>query len=218
MHLDGFKRRKGESTQAAARRYAKAGRELPPAEWHDYLDALADDRTRQARVLEFLLSEHRAGRTSLLLADRREASLATFRWLKRRGIPCGKLMGGPEKRGRREAEAALAEGKLLVAVGTTAIAGEGLNIKRLAAGFAVTPSASNPGRFVQNFGRFKRKADGKDRATFYYFWDRRISELRPHAELVRRLVKPPHRAWFADSPERDAWRPLRDALAAGVAR
>lgn len=207
-----------EAAQLHVRNWARSTRFKGPLNTYaDMLDAMSRDPHRLARVLEFLLPEIKAKKPALLLADRRESCMALQHWLKRRGIECGRLMGGADKKEQDRTEAALIEGDLLLAVGTT-VADEGMNIKPLARGFGCTPTAANPGRFTQQFGRFKRKSEGKADAAFFYFWDHRVRSLRGHARAILNAVKVPHRVWYAEAPGRENWRPLTSSLIAELER
>lgn len=205
LDAQSWRRREGETAMASAKRFAKLhGRdhsEMRP--YSAMLDAMVGDRERQARILSYLLPELAARRTCLLLGDRRELCLELQRWLGRRGVECGTLMGGDRSREADRTATHLADGSLLCAVGTT-VADEGMNIPRLARGFGCTPAAGNPGRFTQQLGRFKRKcpAAGKADATYFYFWDHRVRSLRSHARAVAQAVRPPHRVWFSEEPGR----------------
>lgn len=201
-HLEqlGWEREAKQSAVACVKNWARrTGYEGPMNTYADMLDEMSRDRHRQARILEYLLPELHEKRTALLLADRREFCLETQAWLKRRKIPCGRLMGGKNSKEQDRTAEGLADGSLLCAVGTT-VGDEGMDIPRLSRGFGCTPTASNPGRLTQQLGRFKRKHPGKENAVYYYFWDRRIRGLRGHAREVFRAVKAPHRVWFSASP------------------
>lgn len=196
----GFEREPRETGTAAVRRWARETHFHGPLNTYaEMLDAMVRDERRRARVLEFLLPEVKAGRTCLLLADRREMCLELQAWLKRRGVEAGRLMGGRDAREQERTAEGLEEGTLRVAVGTT-VADEGMDVRRLDRGFGMTPSASNPGRFTQQVGRLKRRCDGKSDAVYFYFWDRRVSALASHARGVRNAVKAPHMVWYSERP------------------
>lgn len=216
LEAAGFERKAGESALALVRRWARATRfDGPLNTYAEMLDEMSRDKRRQARVLEFLLPELKAGKPSILLADRRELCLEIQHWLKRRGIDCGRLMGGRDKKEQERTAARLADGRLKVAVGTV-VADEGMNVRPLARGYGCTPAASNAGRFTQQFGRIKRKSPGKADAVYFYFWDRRVRSLRGHARAILNAVAAPHRVWYADKPGRENWRPLDLDLAREV--
>lgn len=190
----------GESSTASARRWAQqAGFAGSLRTYADMLDDMSRNNQRQARILEYLLPEVRADHACLLLADRREFCLQVQAWLQRRKVQSGRLMGTKYAKEQDRTEAALREGRLRVAVGTS-IADEGMNIPVLSRGFGCTPAAGNPGRFVQQLGRLKRKHPDKMDAVYYYFWDRRVSALSWHAGAVLRAVKAPHRVWYSECP------------------
>jgi len=187
-----------ESAVASVKRYVKGLKKgnFRLNSYAEMLDAMVDDDQRLALILEYLLEEVRAKRTCLLLADRREMGLRLQSWLRRRGVEAGRLMGGKDAKEQEETARRLGEGSLSVAVGTT-VADEGMNVKRLDRGFGLTPTASNPGRLVQQVGRFKRLLPGKESAVYFYFWDRRVSALKHHAREVFRAIPAPHRVWYA---------------------
>jgi len=200
LEEEGFERKSKESALAAVKRWARLTRWTGGLnDYTEMLDEMSRDRHRQARVLEFLLPEIQAGRSCLLLADRREFCLELQAWLKRRKIEAGRLMGGRDSKVQDQTAAGLTEGTLKVAVGTT-VGDEGMNIPRLARGFGCTPTAGNPGRLTQQLGRFKRKHPTKDDAVYFYFWDPRVRGLLGHARAVANAVKPPHRVWYSETP------------------
>lgn len=196
----GFEREGRETWTAAVRRWAKETHFHGPLNTYaEMLDAATRDERRRARVLEYLLPEIQAGRTCLLLADRREMCLEIQAWLKRRGVHAGRLMGGRDAKEQERTAEGLEDGTLRVAVGTT-VADEGMDVKRLDRGFGMTPAAANPGRFTQQVGRLKRRHEGKADAVYFYFWDRRVGPLLGHARAIRNAVQAPHRAWFSERP------------------
>jgi len=200
MEADGWEQRAKGSQIQAAKDWAKSRKwEGPLNTYADMLDEMSRDAHRQARILEYLLPEVRDGQTCVLLADRREFCLDTQAWLKRRKIPCGRLMGGRNSKEQDRTAKGLSDGSLLCAVGTT-VADEGMDIGRLSRGFGCTPAAKNPGRLTQQLGRFKRKFPGKTDAVYFYFWDRSVPDLRGHARAVFNAVKAPHRVWFSERP------------------
>lgn len=205
IEKEGLERKAGESAIALARRWAKRTNHLGSMNtYSDMLDEMSRCKKRQARILEFLLPELKAKQPSILLADRRELCLETQHWLKRRNIECGRLMGTKDKKEQEKTAKRLTEGDLLAAVGTT-VADEGMNVKPLSRGFGMTPTASNPGRLTQQFGRLKRKSPGKVDAIYYYFWDRNIKSLSSHLREIHKTIQAPHRIWYADKPGRSNW-------------
>jgi superfamily II DNA or RNA helicase len=200
LEEEGFERLPKESPVAAVRRWAKAEKYPGPLNTYgEMLDAMVRNETRRARILEYLLPEIAAGRTSLLLADRRELCVEIQAWLRRRKIDCSRLMGGRDSKDQDRTVAGLEDGSLQVAVGTT-VADEGMDVKRLDRGFGLTPTASNPGRLTQQTGRLKRLHSGKSDAVYFYFWDRKVRGLRRHAREVAKAIRPPHRVWFSEKP------------------
>lgn len=198
LEAAGFERLERETGTAAVRRWAKETHFAGPLNTYaEMLDAATRDERRRARVLEYLLPEIAAGRTCLLLADRREMCLEIQAWLKRRGVHAGRLMGGRDAKEQDRTAEGLEDGTLRVAVGTT-VADEGMDVKRLDRGFGMTPAAANPGRFTQQVGRLKRRHEGKVDAVYFYFWDRLVRPLRSHARAIRNAVQAPHRAWFSE--------------------
>jgi superfamily II DNA or RNA helicase len=196
----GWERRDREAALASVRRWADTtGWRGPLNTYADLLDALTRDRVRQARVLEYLLPEVQAGRTCLLLADRRELCLEVQAWLERRGLRAGRLMGGRNSKEQDATAEALGDGSLRVAVGTT-VADEGMDVPRLDRGFGCTPAAGNAGRLTQQIGRFKRRHPDKGDAVYYYFWDRRVRGLAAHAREVAKTIPAPHRVWYSETP------------------
>jgi len=197
---EGWEREERETGAASVRRWAKQVRFSGSLNTYaDMLDGIVKNDQRRARVLAYLLPEIRAGRTCLLLADRREMCLEIQAWLKRRGVDAGRLMGGRDSRDQDRTADGLEDGTLRVAVGTT-VADEGMNIKRLDRGFGLTPAASNAGRLTQQTGRFKRRHPDKVDAVYFYFWDRRIRGLRGHARAILAAIQAPHRVWFSTEP------------------
>jgi len=198
LAAEGFERLERENAVSAARRWARATKWRGPLNTYaDLLEEATRDPLRRARILEYLLPEVRAGRSCLLLADRRELCLELQAWLKRRSVEVGRLMGGRDAREQDRVAAGLEDGSLRVAVGTS-VADEGLDVPRLDRGFGCTPAAANAGRFTQQFGRFKRPSPGKADAIYFYFWDRLV--LPGHARAVANAVKPPHRVWYSERP------------------
>lgn len=199
----GWERERRESPVASVKRWASET--SAPGSLHPYaemLDELVRDRRRQARILAYLLPELAAGKPSLLLADRRELGLEVRSWLKRRKVEVGTLMGGKSRKDADRTVAALEAGTLLAAVGTT-VADEGMDLGLLARGFGCTPVGSNPARLTQQFGRFKRKAEGKVDARYFYFWDRRVPGFAAHLGSVASAVKAPHRLRWSEEPGKD---------------
>lgn len=196
----GVKRRPIEVWSATVRRWAKETKFFGSLNTYaDFLDAMCHDIDRQKLILSYLVPEVRAGNACLLLADRREFCLEMQAWLKRLKIESGRLMGTRYAKEQDKTEAALKDGKILVAVGTS-IADEGLNIPVLSRGFGCTPAAANAGRFTQQMGRFKRKSPGKVDAVYYYFLDRRVGPLSGHLRAISNAVRPPHRLWYSTRP------------------
>lgn len=206
LHLErhlidiGWEREPRESALASVRRWAKeTAFDGSTNTYAEMLDEMARDRHRLARILEYLLPEVSAGNPSLLLADRREFCFALAKWLGRRRVEVGKLMGGKQKKEADRTERRIREGDLLVAVGTS-IADEGMDVGPLSRGFGCTPAASNPGRITQQFGRIKRLAEGKENARYFYFWDERVLGLRGHLRAIFRAVKSPHSVSYSRKP------------------
>jgi len=194
----GFERLERETWTAAVQRWARETRFHGSLNTYaEMLDAAVRDDRRRARILEYLLPEIAAGRTCLLLADRREMCLEIQAWLKRRGVHAGRLMGGRDAREQERTVEGLEDGTLRVAVGTT-VADEGMDVKRLDRGFGTTPAAANAGRLTQQLGRLKRKHQNKKDSVYFYFWDRRVGPLLKHARAIRNAVQAPHRVWFSE--------------------
>lgn len=216
MAATGFRRRPGESSTAACRRFARATG-ATQLDYHAFLDALSLDRARLARVLEYMLPEIRAKHVCMALGDRTEVALRLRAWLERRGHRVGGMLGTTSLRRREaaETEAAVQAGTLRIVVATT-VADEGMDLGPLSRGFALTPTATNPGRLTQQFGRFKRLWPGKVDAVYFYFWDHRVLPLQRHLKLLVATIKPPHRvSWSTRAGERA---PLTPELLRGIER
>lgn len=167
-----------------------------PGQYSRMLDDLSGDPDRLKLALGLIMREVKMGKRCLVLADRRALCVRVHCTLSQMGVAAGLMMGGPyDKADAAATIAGLRDGSVQVGIGTT-IADEGLDVRELDCGFGLTPSASNPGRFTQQFGRIKRKADGKESATYYYLWDRRIGQFARHASYIQRAVEPPHRSWY----------------------
>lgn len=201
LRAAGWRRGEEESALASVKRWRRdAGAAGTPLNTYaEMLDAMVDDPQRLARVLAYLLPEVAAGRTCLLLADRRELGLRIQAWLRRRRVAAGRLMGGRDHREQDQTVAGLEDGTLRVAVGTT-VGDEGMNVRRLDRGFGLTPTAANPGRLTQQTGRLKRRHPDKADAVYFYLWDRRVRALSGHARAVANAIPAPHRVWFSEQP------------------
>lgn len=176
---------------------AKGAEQRPGHSHNDMLMAMGRDAERNKILSTIILREADAGRTQLILGDRKEA-LEAFQ----QKTCCGRMFGGPEN--RKEMEAAiegLEDGTMWAAVGTT-VADEGLNIKRLATIILSTPTASNAGRLTQQIGRVKRLHPTKKEARAWYLWDRNIVQLRYHVHKIVAAIKAPHRLWYVPDPEK----------------
>ncbi len=197
---EGVERESGESSLIRVRAWAKRTKYRGILNTYaEMLDAMVRNRQRLALILDYLLPEVRAGETCLLLGDRRELCIELEAWLRREKIPVGRLMGSSDAKKQDRTAAELTDGTIQVAVGTT-VADEGMNLPRLSRGFGCTPVGSNPGRFTQQVGRFKRRHPRKRDAVYFYFWDARVRTLRGHARAVIHAIQPPHRVWFSREP------------------
>lgn len=200
LEREGVERKSGKSSLTRVRAWAKRTKYRGTLNtYSEMLDAMVRDQRRLARILNYLLPEVNAGETCLLLGDRRELCLELEMWLRRKEIPVGRLMGGSDAKKQDRTAAELSDGTLRVAVGTT-VADEGMNLPRLSRGFGCTPVGSNPGRLIQQVGRFKRKYPGKRDAVYFYFLDANVRTLRGHARAVLNTIQPPHCVWFSRKP------------------
>lgn len=164
-------------------------------EYSKMMDDLTSDPDRTGLAVGMIMKEAKAGKRCLVLSDRRALCMTVHAVLSSAGINAGLMMGGDGKQEAEETISGLKDGSIQVGIGTT-VADEGLDIKELECGFGLTPAANNPGRFIQQFGRLKRMAPGKNSATYFYLWDRKIGQFSGHASAIRRMVEPPHRTWI----------------------
>lgn len=166
--------------------------------YNQLLDEMEQSTIRWDEIFRHVNYELERNHSCLSLSARREMCATMRRGLTEAGRECGLILGGAQDRvSSGEALDALTDGRLRMAAATTQMADEGLDIPRLDRGFCLTPSASNPGKLTQQFGRFKRLHSEKKDAVFYYFWDRRFDPLKAHARMILSAVKPPHSVWIS---------------------
>jgi superfamily II DNA or RNA helicase len=157
---------------------------------HGLLEQLVMDKDRNNLIYQFLSTEVANGHYCILLSDRRKFCHNWQRWLSRKDIESGLLVGGDEHKeeGDESIRRIMDSGDLHVVIGTT-VADEGLDIKRLDRGFSATPTATNERRIVQQAGRIKRKCEGKKDAIWYYFWDHKVKGFDKHLGLLQKYFK-----------------------------
>lgn len=125
----------------------------------------------------------------LIMTHHRERCQVIAARLAAEGVPVGLLLGGEESSSEFDASlAGLKEGRIRVGVGTFKSIGTGIDIPRIAVGFAETPVAANRQFVDQVRGRFCRVAPGKSRARCYFVTDPNVFGDR-HLRNLQRWCK-----------------------------
>lgn len=151
------------------------------------VDQMTNDDARTRLLMEFVAAKvQQQGERFLVFTHRVQHARAMDAMLTGFGIRSGLMVGGKENEAEyMQTKTALIAGHKSAGVGTYQAIGVGQDIPTVTAGMATTPIHSNQGFTNQVRGRLARKPEGKERATLYYAYDRKLYGAAPLRAMMR---------------------------------
>ena len=159
-----------------------------PKHYVNELDkALCEDEPRAELVARLAVGEYLSGQVLLVLANRKVMCAKLKELIESYGVPCKVVISKTRKKVRKETINSLREGETFSVVIATALANEGLDIRRLSRVILAWPEKAR-GRIVQQTGRVMRVHAGKAPKIFDVI-DRRVPLLARRAADRRRTFR-----------------------------
>ncbi len=154
-----------------------------------YIRQLVKDTERNNLIYKVVIDQINLGKKCMLISDRVIYCLYWWDRLNDSEIRTGLMIGDNHYKEEREAAPKSMKKGLIKCIVANKIAQEGFDLPELERLFIITPSGSNESKLIQQVGRIRRKADNKEDAVCFYFWDKQIKGFNRHLDTIKKIYK-----------------------------